>query len=77
MRILLWISLASIILSGLTALIYEIYAVTTGMDIPISNIVIPWVKQHNLIASLIVGAISFLFTFLFTHFFGARANVRM
>lgn len=77
MRILLWISLASLILCGTTALSYEIYAVTTSLDSPISNIVIPWVKQHNLVASFIVGAIAFLFSFLFTHFFGARASARM
>lgn len=76
MRILLWVSLASLILSGLTALIYEIYAATTGLDLPISNIVIPWVKTHNLYASLIVGLVTGFITFLIIHFFGARANVR-
>lgn len=76
MRTLLWVSLASLILSWITALSYEIYAVTTNMDIPISSIVIPWVKQHNLIASLIVGGVIGFLTFLILHFFGARANVR-
>lgn len=76
MRILLWVSLAALILSGLTALTYEIYAAATGLDLPISNIVIPWVKAHNLVASLIVGGMIGFFTFLILHFFGARANVR-
>jgi hypothetical protein len=73
---LLWLSLYSLVLSGVTALSYEIYAATTGQVPLISNIIIPWVKSHNLWASLIVGAIAFLFAFLFTHFFGARINVR-
>jgi hypothetical protein len=69
---LLWLSLGSLILSGIAALSYEIYAATTGQVPPISNIVIPWVKVHNLWASLIVGGIAGFFTFLLVHFFGAR-----
>lgn len=76
MRWLLWVSLAALILSGLTALAYEIYAVTTGQDLPISNIVIPWVKTHNLYASLIVGLVTGFLTFLIIHFFGARIGGR-
>ena len=72
MRLLLWVSLASLILSGVTALSYEIYAVATNLDIPISNIVIPWVKQHNLLASLIVGGVIGFLSFLILHFFGVR-----
>lgn len=69
---LLWLSLYSLILSGVVALAYESYAAITGQVPPISNLVIPWVKVHNLWASLIVGGVAFLFTFLIVHFFGAR-----
>lgn len=72
MRLLLWISLASLILCVVTALSYEVYAVTTNLDIPISSIVIPWVKRHNIWASLIVGGVMGFLTFLIVHFFGAR-----
>lgn len=73
MRLLLWVSLVSLILSVATALSYEIYAVATNLDIPISSIVIPWVKQHNIWASLVVGSVMGFLTFLIVHFFGARA----
>ena len=72
MRWLLWVSLASLILSGVTALSYEINAVVTNLHIPISNIVIPWVKQHNLVASLIVGGVIGFLSFLILHFFGVK-----
>lgn len=70
---LLWASLAWLVLSIVGALAYEIYAVASNQVPPISVIVIPWVKQHNLWASLIVGTIMGFLTFLIVHFFGARA----
>jgi len=69
---LLYVSLGSLILSGATSLSYEIYAAISSQVPPISVIVIPWVKQHNIYASLIVGAIMGFLTFLIVHFFGAR-----
>ena len=69
---LLYISLGSIILSIVTSLSYEIYAAISNQLPPISLIAIPWVKAHNIYASLIVGAIMGFLTFLIVHFFGAR-----
>lgn len=71
-QVLLYTSLYALIYSMVVALAYEIYAATTGQVTVISNIIIPWVKLHNLYASLIVGAISGFLMFLIVHFFGAR-----
>ena len=58
--------------SALTALIYEIHAAVTGQEPVISAIIIPWVRAHNIWASLIVGGVAGFLTFLIVHFFGAR-----
>lgn len=71
LKLLLFVSLASIGLSVLSALTYEILAKKFGQPL-ISEIVIPWVKAHNLIASLIGAAILGFFAFLALHFYGAR-----
>lgn len=59
--------------SVLSALIYEIHAAVTGQELVISAIIIPWVKTHNLWASLIVGGVAGFLTFLVVHVFGARS----
>lgn len=71
-QFLLYVSLGSLILSGATSLSYEIYAAISNQVPPISLIVIPWVKNHNIWASLIVGGVMGFLTFLIVHFFGAR-----
>lgn len=72
LRLLLYMSGASLVLSGVLAGIYEGFAPLFGQPL-ISNIIIPWVKTHNLWASLIVGGVAGFLTFLVVHFFGARA----
>lgn len=71
LRLLLYVSLASLGLSAISALSYEVLAKSFGQPF-ISDIVIPWVKAHNLIASLIGAAIVGFFAFLAFHFFGER-----
>lgn len=72
MRIVLYLAGAFLALSGLLAVVYEAHAGITGQEPYISNIIIPWVKTHNLWASLIVGGVVGFLTFLIVHFFGAR-----
>ena len=71
LKLLLYISLASLGLSVLTALVYEGLAHKFNQPL-ISEIVIPWVKSHNLWASLIGAVILGFFAFLILHFYAAR-----
>lgn len=71
LRLLLYVSLGSLGLSALSALIYEALAHKFGQPL-ISEIVIPWVKSHNLLASLIGAVILGFFAFLVLHFYAAR-----
>ncbi len=46
--------------------------VASGVALAYSAIIIPWVRAHNIWASLIVGGVAGFLTFLIVHFFGAR-----
>lgn len=57
--------------SILSALYYEIHAAVTSQEPVISAIIIPWVRAHNVWASLIVGGVVGFLTFLVLHVFGS------
>lgn len=71
LKLLLFVALASLGFSILNALVYEVLAKRFNQPF-ISEIVIPWVRAHNLIASLIGAAVIAFFAFLILHFYGAR-----
>ncbi len=72
MIVFLYISLASLIVSGITALIYELYAIWHSDTPFITTIVVTYIKAHNIIASAITGLSIGFVTFLILHFFSEK-----
>ena len=71
LRLVLYAATASLGLSILLYLVYEGLAPHFNQPF-ISDIVIPWVKAHNLVASLIGASVVWLIAFFALHFFGER-----
>ncbi len=70
--IMLLLSGVALAVSAVLASVYEGFAPIVGVPF-ISDIVTPWIKTHNFVASLLVGAVVGFLTFLVLHFFGAKA----